>query len=150
MLSFFEDRIDSDTSYKKCFLLIIICKKFCKNNNIGIGNSSLFDHISGDIKLCSMTVIQSEPVKHTGHLLDIIFHILPCIWRFAWLFPIPNSNKISPYIYSSPEVVELFRKCKVLSTISTSNPAVIQGPETLLWPFCVFTIFWNSGKIFRH
>ena len=97
-----------------------------------------------------MTVVQSKTIKHPRHLLNILLHMLPCIWRISWFIPISDSDQVSPNVNSSSEVIKLFRKRKVLSTVSSSYPSIIQGPKKLFWTVWVVIVLQNSGKILRN
>lgn len=81
MLGLFENGVDADASYEECFLLIIVGEEFCEDDDVGIGNSRLFDHVAGNIELGTVAVVEPEPVKDFSHGLDIFFHVLPCVRR---------------------------------------------------------------------
>lgn len=111
----------------------------------------MFDHVPGNIELGAMTVIKPEPVEKGSHLLDISLHVLPGIGGVNGFLPISYSNKIPPYVDSPSEIIELLGECKVLSTVGTSHPSVIEGVEALsLGFFYGGLVLGNSGEVLRN
>ena len=78
-----------------------------------------------------MSIIKSESISNRGHILHVLSHMSPKIWRISRSFAISQLDAVSPHIDCSSQVVES-NHAKVFHAIVTHNPTVVSSFRLLI------------------
>lgn len=71
-----------------------------------------------------MSVVESEAISDTGHVLDVLSHVVPKVRRVTRAGAISQFDVVSPDIDVSSQVVPSLHS-KVLHAIPATDPAVV-------------------------